>query len=104
MRNLKDGLIFFLILCRTIVPQTEFQSKPRFLSSVQPEVVVFLKVMVPSAQLAFASKLFDPMIELCVEALEGRRYNAENKWLFYQKQIRKTHNKKVSPKSYVLET
>lgn len=64
------------------------------------EAMVHIEVIVPSARLAFSSELSHSHGCIYVlEALEEKRYNTEDKWLSYQKQISKVYNKRVRPKT-----
>lgn len=62
------------------------------------------KVMVPSARLAFTSKLKNSHDHTYdIESFEKRTRSAENKWLSYQKQISKVYNKQVRPRTLCVD-
>lgn len=58
--------------------------------------MILIKIIVPSARLAFASIVLDSSDFIYdVEALEEKNQDAESKWLTYQRQISKAYNKRV---------
>lgn len=97
MTNPNDGQTFFHLCYGLIGCLRELQTQATPSSLVYgAEAVVPIEILVSSAQLALASK-FDDLRERIhdVDAIEERRWKAEQKWLAYQKRISIAYNKRV---------